>query len=421
MVWQPAEKEYDIVVVGGGPAGLLAGYAAASRGLSLSVAVVEKMDRPGKKLLITGKGRCNVINNTDTGRFMANIRRGSRFMYSSINLFGSADVIDFFQSRGVPLVTERGNRVFPQSGKSLDIADVLIEAARSAGCVFINARVTGIVTKQQAVDGIMLDGRNFIKARAVIVSTGGLSYPKTGSTGDGYRFAQSTGHHVTAPVPSLVPLECADSVCGQLQGLSLRNVALTVKNDGKTVFNEQGEMLFTHFGISGPLVLSASAFLAGCGIKNTVAEIDIKPALDHETLDKRIVRDFGDNINREFQNSLDALLPKKLIPIIVAQSGIDPRKKVHFITVSERRALVDLLKAFGLRITRARPIAEAVITAGGIATKEIDPKTMMSKLVKNLHFAGEILDVDGFTGGFNLGIAFATGFAAGKYVLEVDD
>ena len=416
MEWQRPKSKYDVVVIGAGPAGLVAGYRAACRGLD--VAVFEKMDRPGKKLLITGKGRCNVINNTNTDTFLTNIRRNPRFMYSSINAFDTAAVMDFFEGLGVPLVTERGNRVFTKSGQASDIANALAGCAADAGCAFVNARIDKLAVEDGRVTGVVLPDKRTVAARAVIVATGGLSYPKTGSTGDGYRFAREAGHNIVTPLPSLVPLECSGNTCEMLQGLSLRNVTLTVTITGRKTFCGQGEMLFTHFGISGPLVLSASAAMAGCSFDNAFAQIDLKPALGRDTLDKRILRDFGENINREFQNSLGALLPKKLISAVVAKTAIDPHTKVNSISAGQRARLVDILKSFELQITGTRPVDEAVITAGGVDVKQIDPKTMMSKIVKNLHFAGEVLDVDALTGGFNLGIAFATGAAAGSYALE---
>jgi len=409
-------KKYDVAVIGAGPAGLMAGYRAASRGLD--VVIFEKMDTPARKLRLTGKGRCNVVNNTDIAGTTDNIRNGARFMQSSLSAFDSAAVMSFFEERGVPLVTERGNRVFPKSGRAGDIAGALIKSAGDAGCDIVNARVTDIIIDDGQAAGIELaDGRR-IGTKAVIVATGGLSYPLTGSTGDGYEFALKAGHNIIEPRASLVPLECGGTDCAEMQGLSLRNVKLTLKVDDKRIFEAQGELLFTHFGISGPLVLTASAHLCGAEKGSAVASIDLKPALERDVLDKRLLRDFKDNANRDFQNSLGALVPKTMIPIIVRRSGIDPNKKIHSITVKERHGLLDILKSFDVTVTRTRPIDEAVITAGGIDLKEIDPRRMLSKKISNLHFAGEVVDADAFTGGFNLAIAFASGNAAGNYVLE---
>lgn len=406
---------YDVVVVGGGPAGLTAGWRAAARGLRVLVA--EKMERPCRKLLISGKGRCNVTNNCDRDTFLRHIRAGARFLYSSYTAFDAQDVMTFFERRGVPLKTERGDRVFPQSDRSSDIADALAGAAKDAGCELRRLRVTGIQVENGTIAGVATD-RGDIACRAVIVATGGLSYPKTGSTGDGYRFAQAAGHALTPPRASLVPLTCSGDDCRRMMGLSLRNVKLTAWRAGKVMFSEQGEMLFTHFGISGPLVLSLSGYLVDDALEDVDVSVDLKPALDAGVLDKRLLRDFGDNLNRAFKNSLDALLPKKMIPVVVERSGIDHDKKVHSVTAAERASLAGLLKAFPLPVDGRRPIEEAVVTAGGVALDEVDPKTMMSKKVNNLHFAGEVLDADGYTGGFNLGIAFATGHAAGGFVLK---
>lgn len=414
MEWQCAKSEYDVAVIGGGAAGLMAGYAAASRGLA--TAIIEKMDRPGRKLLITGKGRCNIVNDTDTEDFVAHLRRGGRFMYSSLARFGPRDIMAFFEERGLPLNVERGGRVFPQSNRAADVADRLIESARQAGCDLINARATGIRTAGQAVCGVSLAGQPPIAVRAAIVATGGLSYPKTGSTGDGYRFAEALGHRVESLSASLVPLGCAGDTCARLEGLSLRNVKLSLFLKEKLIFAQQGELVFTSFGISGPLVLSASASLAGFDCAGARIAIDLKPALEPEALDRRLLRDFGENLNREFRNSLDALLPKKLIPMVIERSGIDPQKRVNLVTAAERGQLAGLLKTFELTVTGMRPVEEAVITTGGVRLSELDPKTMMSKIIRNLHFAGEVLDVDGLTGGYNLGVAFASGMAAGSNV-----
>ncbi|MEA5050965.1 MAG: NAD(P)/FAD-dependent oxidoreductase [Oscillospiraceae bacterium] len=409
----------DVAVAGAGPAGLTAAIAAAGRGLS--VTVIEKNDMPGKKLLITGKGRCNVTNDCGVPEFLQNVRSGERFLYSSLTAFGPAQTMEFFEDAGVPLKTERGNRVFPVSDRAADIRDALVRAAKQAGCAFVTGRAAGIETRDGAVCALSLaDGRR-ISCRALILATGGLSYPKTGSTGDGYALAQAAGHTVTPPRPSLVPLVCAGGDCAALQGLSLRNVKLTARAGDKTIFSEQGELLFTHYGVSGPLVLTLSARMVGADTRTAALSVDLKPALDEKTLDRRLQRDFSAQLNREFKNSLGALLPKKLIPVVVARSGIDPQKKLNALTAAERLSLARLIKDFRLEATDMRSFDEAVVTAGGVALPEVSPKTMESKRIRNLHFAGELLDADAFTGGFNLGIAFATGHAAGMHVLEGED
>ncbi len=420
MNQQERITEYDLVVVGGGAAGLMAGYCAASRGLR--TAILEKERRCGRKILITGKGRCNVMNDCDRDGFMRRVRGGGRFLYSALSEFGPDTVRDFFESRGVALKTERGGRMFPQSDRAADIAGALIDAAKSAGCVLLQGRAAGVLCTQDGkVAAVRLESGGQISCRAVILATGGLSYPATGSTGDGYRIAAQLGHTIIPPRASLVPLVCAGEDCAQMQGLSLKNVVLTVKKDRKTLFCDQGEMLFTHFGISGPLVLSASAATVDEQLDKLRFTIDLKPALDRETLDRRLLRDFSENINREFKNALDELLPRIMIPVVVARSGISPEQRVNTITQKQRMRLLELLKGFELAVRGRRPIEEAIVTAGGIKLSEVDPKTMMSKLIGNLHFAGELLDVDGYTGGFNLGIAFATGRAAGLQVLEGEE
>lgn len=407
--------EYDVAVIGAGPAGLMAGFAAGSRGLR--VAIIEKMNAPGRKLLITGKGRCNVTNDCDVREFISNIREGGRFMNSSLYAFDSRAVMSFFEERGVPLKVERGNRVFPQSDKAADIRDALVTAARKAGCAFVSGRAVKIETDKNGVCAVILEDKSLLCCRAAIVATGGLSYPKTGSTGDGYALARAIGHTVTPTRASLVSLICEGDDCARLEGLSLKNIRLTAYADEKKIYSEQGEMLFTTAGISGPLVLSLSGAMVTAGVTQARVEIDLKPALDTATLDKRILRDFSDNINRDFKNSLSELLPQKLIPIIIERSGISPEKKVNSITAAERASLISAIKELSFSIIGTGGYDEAVITAGGVELKEINPKTLESKLVKNLYFAGEVLNADAYTGGFNLGIAFATGHAAGSNVL----
>ncbi len=403
-----------IAVVGGGAAGLMAAYASAENGND--VTIFERNPRPARKVMITGKGRCNVTNNCDRDTFLENVVRGGRFLFSAFNAFSTADTMDFFETRGVPLKTERGNRVFPVSDKAVDIVDALYNAAKTAGCRFINDRVSELIIEENEIKGVKTVSGEEHLFDAVILATGGASYPVTGSSGDGYIMAKNLGHTITKIRPSLVPLNAHEGFCTELCGLSLKNVKLSLYSidKKKPLYSEMGEMMFTHFGITGPLVLSASSYMEDD--KEYFAEIDLKPALDREILDKRIVRDFSAEPNKDFINSLDGLLPKRLISIIVRQTGIDPRKKVNSITKEERAKLVDTLK--GLRVTRLnpRPIDEAIITSGGVSLKEVNSATMESKIVKGLFFAGELLDIDALTGGFNLQIAFSTGYLAGKSV-----
>ena len=406
-----------IVIIGAGAAGLMAAYSA-SQNLDKNeceITVVEKNSRPARKVMITGKGRCNVTNNCDTNTLIANTAKNGKFLYSAFNNFNSQDTMNFFENHGVALKTERGNRVFPVSDKAVDIVDALVKAVKK-DCKIIEASAKEILTKDNAVSGVKLENGETLEADCVILATGGLSYPLTGSTGDGYKMAQKSGHTVTALTPSLVGLECHEGFCTRLAGLSLKNVTLSLYESGKKkpLFKELGEMLFTHTGISGPLTLSASAHLRYMGKKEYYAEIDLKPALDDAQLDKRLLRDFEENKNRDFSNSLDKLLPKSIIPVIINMSGILPDTKVNQISREERASLINAIKHFRLNITGFRPIEEAVITSGGISVKEIDPATMMSKIIDGLFFAGEIIDVDAYTGGFNLQIAFSTGFSAGE-------
>ena len=404
---------FDAAVAGGGPAGLMAACFAAESGVR--VVVIEKNSVPAKKLRISGKGRCNLINHCDVLTFLQNVRRGSRFLQSCINSFTAEDIMDFFETRGLSLVVERGGRVFPASQSADDVAETLIESAKKAGVSFIKGRVTEVLTADNRVTSIRLGSGEIIDCKAAVIATGGLSYPKTGSTGDGYRIAKKLSHRITAPHASLVPIECSAELSG-LQGLSLKNVGLTAEKNGSRVFFGQGEMLFTHYGVSGPLVLTMSSHLAGENLRDITAYVDLKPALSKEELDRRVLRDFSKNLNRDLKNSLDELLLKKLIPAVISRSGIDPHKKINSISSHERAALVETIKRFLLFMTGFRPIDEAIVTAGGVELFEIYPKTMMSKKVENLYFAGEVIDADGFTGGFNLGIAFATGAAAGRSI-----
>lgn len=393
-----------LIIVGGGAAGMTAAIFAATYGGD--VLLIERNDRLGKKLLITGKGRCNVTNNSDINTHIENIPTNPRFMYTALNNFSPRDVMDFFEELGVPLKTERGNRVFPVSDKAADVCGALKRRINRLGVKVINGRVSEILPLESGFSVIVNGEAHF--ADSVIIATGGASYPLTGSTGDGYKFAERLGHTVVSPKPALVPVECEDKWVKDAMGLSLKNVTLSVYDGEREVYSEQGEMLITHFGVSGPLVLSASSHMKGLGTRKFNFAIDLKPALNFEALDKRIQNDFAKNINRDFINSLGELLPAKLINPIVKLSGINPRVKVNSITKEERHRLVALLKGLPLTAVKFRPIDEAIITSGGVSVKEISPKTMESKIVPGLYFAGEVIDVDAYTGGFNLQIAFAT-------------
>lgn len=399
-----------VCVIGGGAAGMMAAYFAACGGAA--VTLIEKNDFCGKKINITGKGRCNVTNLCDVAEFIKNVPTNPRFLYKALNNLSPEDTMALFEGFGVPLKVERGRRVFPVSDKAADISAALKNACADAGVKILHGKAQSIQISEGVVAGVSLQGGRTVKCESVVVATGGASYPRTGSDGDGYRFAQSAGHTVTPLSPSLVPLVTKEPWCAECMGLSLKNVNLSFYRDGKLLYGEQGEMLFTHFGISGPLVLSASSHLGDCD--GAEGRIDLKPALDSETLDKRILRDFEEAKNKDFANSLGALLPQKLIPVVVRQSGIDPHKKINSVTKEERRALVELIKGLKLTVTGKRPIDEAIVTAGGVSVKEINPSTMESKLVSGLFFAGEVIDVDAYTGGYNLQIAFSTGALAGE-------
>lgn len=406
-----------IVIIGGGAAGLTAAYSAAlQNGRDAAITVIEKNERPARKLMITGKGRCNVTNNCGVDTLIANVPKNGKFLFSAFSCFSSGDTMRLFESLGVPLKTERGNRVFPVSDKAVDIVDALVGAVRKSGVKIVWGAAEKIIVSDGAVIGVKTEDGEIYPADSVILATGGMSYPLTGSTGDGYKMAAELSHTVTELKPSLVPLTVHEGFCSRLAGLSLKNVTLTVFEEGKKkpVFSELGEMLFTHFGISGPLTLSASAHMRKMGKTAYTAYIDLKPALSAEQLDSRILRDFEGEKNKDFANSLDKLLPKSIISVIIALSGIEPALKVNQITREMRAALCGVIKALPLHITGFRPIEEAIITGGGISVKEINPSTMESKLVNGLYFAGEIIDADAYTGGFNLQIAFSTGFAAGK-------
>ncbi|SHI93816.1 BaiN/RdsA family NAD(P)/FAD-dependent oxidoreductase [Lutispora thermophila] len=406
--------KYDVIVVGGGPAGMMAAGIAGSR--NKKVLLVEKNDKLGKKLFITGKGRCNLTNSAPKDEFISHITRNSKFLYSSFYNFFNDDLIDFFNKLGLKTKTERGGRVFPLSDKSSDVIKALEKHLYNNNVVVkLNSRVKSVIAENNTITGIEIEDGSKINCSSLIIATGGLSYPLTGSTGDGYRFAKQLGHHVTDLLPSLVPLVVKEEYIKEIQGLSLKNVSLKAICDEKILFEEIGEMLFTHYGLSGPLILSASFYISDKINKNkkAIIEIDLKPGLSHEELDKRLLKDFNLYSNRHFKNSLDDLLPKKLIPVIIKLSGIHEDKQVNQISKEERKKLVNLLKALQFEIIGTRPISEAIVTSGGVSVKEINPKTMESKLIKGLYFAGEILDVDAFTGGFNLQIAFSTGYTAG--------
>ena len=403
----------SVIVIGGGAAGMMAATVAARSGAD--VILFEKNEKMGRKLRITGKGRCNVTNDCDKNEFLSNVASNSKFLFAAISRFSTADTKDFFEECGVPLKVERGKRVFPVSDKAQDIVSAMENACAEAGVTVINKRVEGILAEDGKVEGVVADGERY-GAKCVIVCTGGASYPRTGSSGDGYRFAKKMGHKVVTIRPSLVPLVAEGKLCAHLQGLSLKNIGFKVKDtaSGKVVYDDFGEMMFTHFGLTGPVVLSASAHLSDIESGKYVACIDMKPALDFKTLDTRILSDFSETINKDFINSLDALLPQKMIPVIIGMSGIDGRKKVNSITKEERERLVSLIKNIEIPLSGFRPIDEAIITKGGVSVTEVSPKTMESKLVSGLYFAGEVLDLDAYTGGFNLQIAFSTATLAGE-------
>lgn len=399
----------SVFVVGGGAAGMMAAITAAENGAQ--VTLLERNDRLGKKLYITGKGRCNVTNDCAPEDFFPNVPRNPRFLYSAIYAFPPREVMAWFEARGCALKTERGNRVFPQSDKSASVIDALRAELRRLGVRVLQERALDIVTQDGAVCGIETDG-GFHKTERVILATGGCSYPQTGSTGDGYRMLEKLGHTIVPPVGSLVPLVEKGYDCKQMQGLALKNVALRLVNQkGKTVFEEFGELLFTHFGLSGPVVLSASAHMNEKDAYTVL--LDLKPALDEQKLDLRLLRDFEKFQNRDFENALVELLPRSMIPVIVRRSGIPAEEKVHSITREQRRALLELMKRFPVEIACKAPVEDAIVTSGGVKVSEIEPGTMQSKRVRGLYAAGELLDVDAYTGGFNLQIAWATGRAAG--------
>lgn len=405
----------NVVIIGGGAAGLMA---AASCDKSLNVTVIEKNSRPARKVMITGKGRCNVTNNCDLQSLVDNVSHGGKFLFSAFSAFNSQDTIRFFEERNVPLKTERGNRVFPVSDKAVDIVDALIFAAKENSDIIADT-AEEIISENGAVRGVKLLSGKILPADAVIIATGGKSYPRTGSTGDGYKFAEALGHTVTPLRPSLTGLKIKEGFCTRLAGLTLKNVTLSLykKIQKRPVYKELGEMLFTHTGISGPLSLSASARINGAPDEYRI-EIDLKPALSDDMLDKRLIRDFSEEQNRDLVNALYKLLPKSIIPVIISGAGINPHIKVNQIKRADREKLIYEIKHLKMSILDFGSFDEAVITRGGVSTKEINPCDMSSKLVKNLYFAGEVIDVDAFTGGYNLQIAFSTGYLAGNSILK---
>lgn len=406
-------KKKKVIVIGGGPAGMMAAGTAAKRGHN--VKLIEQNKILGKKLLITGKGRCNLTNACDdVEELIQNVPTNSSFLYSAFYTFTNMQTIDFFNELGVKTKVERGNRVFPESDKSMDIANAMKKYLTENNVEIIHDRVDDILCEDSSIKGVLCEKRGEIYADSVILATGGMSYQRTGSTGDGYYFSEKLGHRITDIRPSLVPLKVEDTWVASLAGLTLKNIEIKVKNkNNKTIYTDFGEMMFAHFGITGPVVLSASAHMRDMDKEKYVVEIDLKPALDEKQLDERIRRDFSEMLNRDFRNSLNKLLPKSMIDVIIELSGIDPYKKVNSVTKEERKNLVHLLKCLKINISDFCDIEQAIITSGGVDVKEINPSTMESKIVNGLYFAGEIIDVDAYTGGFNLQIAFSSGFLAG--------
>ncbi len=404
----------DVLIIGGGAAGLMAAGAAAREGHR--VTVLERNPRPARKVMITGKGRCNVTNNCAVADFITNVPENGRFLYSALTAFTPQDMMALLEELGVPVKTERGNRVFPCSDKAVDIVDALVKYAKQGGAAFLEGRATELLLENGICTGVKLETGKEIAADYVIIATGGASYPGTGSTGDGYALARQAGHRVIDPRPSLVALESPDLFCLEMQGLSLKNCGMTAVDTqtGKVIYRDLGEMLFTHFGVSGPMVLSASAHMRQMAPERYTLHIDWKPGLSPEQLDARLLRDLAERANMDMGNALGKLLPRLLIPVILRLAEIGPATKCNALTKEERRRLCGLIKDMPVRISGFRPIAEAIVTAGGVSIKEVNARTMASRLVEGLAFAGEVLDVDAYTGGFNLQIAFSTGMAAGK-------
>lgn len=427
-----------VIVIGGGPAGMFAAYFAAKNGHK--VTLLEQNEKLGKKLYITGKGRCNITNASDMEDLFANVCSNEKFLYSAFYSYTNEQVIKFFETYGLHTKIERGNRVFPVSDHSSDVIATLAKALKDVGVeVKLYTRVAKLISEEyrdengetvvaekksgvlkQIVRGVVLEDHTKMMADAVVLATGGISYPSTGATGDGYRFAENLHHKIIEPSPSLVPFEIQESWVTEMQGLALKNVAVTIEREGKKIYTDFGEMLFTHFGVSGPMILSASASIKPAYFKDFAHEmtlkIDLKPALDRDQLDKRILKDFEEAKNKQYKNSIQKLLPAKMIPIIIRLSGIDPDKQVNEITREERAKLVDLLKGLPMTIIGLRGWNEAIITKGGVSVKQVNPSTMESKLVHGLYFAGELLDLDAMTGGYNLQIAWSTGYLAGSSI-----
>lgn len=404
----------DIIgVIGGGPAGMIASMTAANRGKK--VVLIEKNPMLGKKLLITGKGRCNITNSADTEEFIKSVPVNPSFLYSAFYSFTNDDIVNLLREYGVETKVERGGRIFPLSDKSRDVRDALKKAVEDSGAKVYNGEVKAI-EKIDDTFRIILSSNKSLTVNKVIIATGGMSYPLTGSTGDGYKLAKDMGHTITELKPSLVPLEIKEKEYLSLQGLSLKNIEITVERNGKKIYTDFGEMLFTHFGVSGPVILSASSHIRDVKNDNIKINIDLKPALDDTTLDKRILRDFEEAKNKDLINALDKLLPKMIIPYVIDKAKINPRKKVNEVTKEERHSLVSAVKCFDVTVRGFRPLSEAIITSGGVNVKEINPSTMESKIVPGLYFAGEIIDVDAYTGGYNLQIAYSTGYLAGANV-----
>ena len=403
----------DVVVIGGGAAGMMCSAVAAERGLD--VILLEPNKTLGRKVRITGKGRCNVTNNCDIKEFMSNIPCDGKFLYSALNRLSPRDTMELFESHGLKLKTERGNRVFPVSDNANDVAGTLTRWLTRAGARHVRASAVHILTKNGQICGVETDTGK-IDCRAAVICTGGMSYPLTGSTGAGYRLAKELGHSITPCRPSLVPLESDDDYCAQMQGFSLKNVTLSAYENDRLIYKELGEMLFTHFGVSGPLVLSASSHMRSWGSAKYRLSIDLKPALDEKKLDARLLRDFEKYANRDFANALCDLAGKTMIPVLVELSGIPADEKVNSITRQQRHELLRLFKEFPVSISKPRPIDEAIVTSGGVCTKELNPRTMESKLVSGLYFAGEVIDLDAYTGGFNLQIAWSTAYVAANSI-----
>ena len=403
----------DAVVIGGGAAGMMCSLVAAQRGLDVILLEPNKM--LGRKVRITGKGRCNVTNNCDIKEFLENIPGDGRFLYSALNRLSPRDTMQFFQSLGLPLKTKRGNRVFPVSDNANDVAGTLTRNIERCGVRRLRESAEHIFCENGAVSGVKTDA-SVISCRAAVICTGGLSYPLTGSTGAGYKMARELGHSINPCHPSLVPLESGDEYCARMQGFSLKNVTLSAYEDDKLIFRELGEMLFTHFGVSGPLVLSASSHMRNFGTAKYRLSIDLKPALDEKKLDARLLRDFEKYANRDFANALGDLAGKAMIPVLVELSSIPAEEKVNSITRAQRHELLKLFKEFPVSVSGPRPIDEAIVTSGGVSTKEINPRTMESKLVSGLYFAGEVMDIDAYTGGFNLQIAWSTAYVAANSI-----